>query len=67
MEDKKRTVSIHVKVYEKLKARIKELENIVESQHSHIAMVQSDLHNEQIRNGNLERLVTTRNSKTVED
>jgi len=67
MGDKQRIVSISESLYEKLKARIKELENIVESQHSHIAMVQSDLHNEQLRNGNLERLVTTRNSKTIED
>jgi len=67
MGDKQRIVSISESLYEKLKARIKELENIVESQHDHIAMVQNDLHNEQLRNGNLERLVTTRNSKTIED
>ena len=67
MEDKQRIVSISEGLYEKLKARIKELENITESQQRHIAMLQNDLHNEQLRNGNLERLVITRNSKTVED
>ena len=53
---------------DRLKAKIKELENIVESQHQHIAMLQNDLYNEQIRNGNLETLVTNRpGSKTIED
>tara|TARA_R110000803_G_scaffold130334_5_gene197683 strand:- start:865 stop:1068 length:204 start_codon:yes stop_codon:yes gene_type:complete len=67
MEDKQRIASISEGLYEELKARIKELENITESQQRHIAMLQNDLHNEQLRNGNLERLVITRNSKTVED
>jgi hypothetical protein len=53
---------------DRLKAKIKELENIVESQHSYVAMLQNDLYNEQIRNGNLETLVTNRpGSKTIED
>ncbi len=38
------------------KKRIKELENIVESQHQHIAMLQNDLYNEQLRNNNLAEL-----------
>ena len=67
MVDKQRIASISEGLYEELKARIKELENITESQQRHIAMLQNDLHNEQLRNGNLERLVITRNSKTVED
>jgi chaperonin cofactor prefoldin len=53
---------------DRLKARIKALENIVESLDQHVAMLQNDLYNEQIRNGNLETLVTTRpGSKTIED
>jgi len=53
---------------DQLKARIKALENIVESLDQHVAMLQNDLYNEQIRNGNLERLVTNRpDSKTIED
>ena len=53
---------------ENMEVKVKELENIVESQHRHIAMLQSDLYNERIRNGNLERLVTNRpGSKTIED
>jgi hypothetical protein len=52
---------------DRLNAKVRELENIVESQHQHIAMLQNDLHYEQLRNGNLERLVTTKNSKTIED
>ena len=50
-----------------LKARIKALENIVESLDQHVAMLQNDLYNEQIRNGNLEKLVTSKSNKTVED
>ena len=38
------------------KKRITELENIVESQHQHIAMLQNDLYNEQLRNSNLSEL-----------
>ena len=56
MDDKKRTVSISETLYEKLKARKKELENIVESQRQHIAMLQNDLYNEQLRNNNLAEL-----------
>ena len=56
MDDKKRTVSISETLYEKLKARTKELENIVESQQQHIAMLQNDLYNEQLRNNNLAEL-----------
>ena len=50
-----------------LKARIKALENIVEILDQHVAMLQNDLYNEQIRNGNLEKLVTSKSNKTVED
>ena len=56
MDDKKKIVSISETVYEKLKARKKELENIVESQQQHIAMLQNDLYNEQLRNNNLAEL-----------
>ncbi len=56
MDDKKRIVSISESLYEKLKARTKELENIVESQQQHIAMLQNDLYNEQLRNNNLAEL-----------
>ena len=56
MDDKKRIVSISETLYEKLKARTKELENIVESQQQHIAMLQNDLYNEQLRNNNLAEL-----------
>ena len=53
---------------DRLKAKIKELENIIESQHSYVAMLQNDLYNEQVRNENLERLVTNKpGSKTIED
>ncbi len=38
------------------KKKIKELENIVESQQEHIAMLQNDLYNEQLRNSNLAEL-----------
>ena len=68
MQDKQKIVSISENLYEKLKAKVKELENIVEGQHSHIAMIQGDLYNERVRNENLERLVTNRpNSKTTKD
>ena len=56
MDDKKKIVSISETLYEKLKARTKELENIVESQQQHIAMLQNDLYNEQLRNNNLAEL-----------
>ena len=52
---------------DRLNARVRELENVVESQQTHIAMLQNDLYYERLRNGNLERLVTTKNSKTIED
>ena len=45
------------------KKRIKELENIVESQHQHIAMLQNDLYNEQLRNGNLAELALAINKQ----
>jgi UDP-3-O-[3-hydroxymyristoyl] glucosamine N-acyltransferase len=35
---------------------IAKLENIVESQHQHVAMLQNDLYNEQLRNSNLSEL-----------
>lgn len=41
---------------DRLKAKIKELENIIESQHSYVAMLQNDLYNEQLRNDNLSKL-----------
>jgi hypothetical protein len=41
---------------DRLKAKIKELENIVESQHSYVAMLQNDLYNERLRNENLSNL-----------
>ena len=41
---------------DRLRAKIKELENIVESQHQHIAMLQNDLYNERLRNDNLSEL-----------
>ena len=40
----------------KLREKIKALENIVESQQQHIAMLQNDLYNEQLRNNNLAEL-----------
>jgi chaperonin cofactor prefoldin len=53
---------------DRLKARIKALENIVESLDQHVAMLQNDLYNERLRNENLERLVTSKpGSKTIED
>ena len=39
-----------------LLAKIKELENIIESQHSYVAMLQNDLYNERLRNDNLSEL-----------
>ena len=56
MEDKQRIVSISESLYEKLEARKKELENIIEGQTQHIAMLQNDLYNEQLRNNNLTEL-----------
>ena len=41
---------------DRLKAKIKELENIIESQHSYVAMLQNDLYNERLRNDNLSEL-----------
>ena len=38
------------------KKKIAELENIIEGQHQHIAMLQNDLYNEQLRNNNLAEL-----------
>jgi hypothetical protein len=39
-----------------LMAEVKKLEKIIESQHQHIAMIQNDLYNEQLRNENLSNL-----------
>ena len=39
-----------------LMAEVKKLEKIIESQHQHIAMIQNDLYNEQLRNENLSEL-----------
>ena len=36
----------------KLREKIAELENIIEGQQQHIAMLQNDLYNEQLRNSN---------------
>ena len=41
---------------DRLIAKIKELENIVESQHSYVAMLQNDLYNARLRNDNLSEL-----------
>ena len=41
---------------DRLKARIKALENIVESLDQHVAMLQNDLYNERLRNDNLSEL-----------
>ena len=49
---------------EELRAKIKELENIVESQHSYVAMLQGDLYNERIRNDNLSDLAIAIRSDT---
>ena len=40
----------------KLREKIAELENVVEGQQQHIAMLQNDLYNEQLRNNNLAEL-----------
>ena len=40
----------------KLREKIAELENVIEGQHQHIAMLQNDLYNEQLRNNNLAEL-----------
>jgi len=40
----------------KLREKIAELENIIEGQQQHIAMLQNDLYNEQLRNSNLAEL-----------
>ena len=47
-----------------LRAKIKELENIIESQHSYVAMLQGDLYNERIRNDNLSDLAIAMRSDT---
>tara|TARA_R110002167_G_scaffold316925_1_gene522589 strand:+ start:302 stop:484 length:183 start_codon:yes stop_codon:yes gene_type:complete len=39
-----------------LMAEVKKLKKIIESQHQHIAMIQNDLYNEQLRNENLSEL-----------
>lgn len=59
---KQRIASISEDLYEKLKKRL-------EMQDKIILMLQAQLSNEKLRNGNLERLVTTRNGngKTIED
>ena len=40
----------------KLREKIAELENVIEGQHQHIAMLQNDLYNEKLRNNNLAEL-----------
>ena len=40
----------------KLREKIAELENVIEGQQQHIAMLQNDLYNEQLRNNNLAEL-----------
>ena len=40
----------------KLREKIAELENVIEGQQQHIAMLQNDLYNEQLRNSNLAEL-----------
>ena len=44
--------------------RVKELEVIVEGQNQHIAMLQQDLYNEQLRNDNLSDLALAVRSDT---
>tara|TARA_R100000541_G_scaffold27470_1_gene36775 strand:- start:72 stop:260 length:189 start_codon:yes stop_codon:yes gene_type:complete len=41
---------------DRLNAKVRELENIIEGQTQHIAMLQNDLYNEQLRNNNLAEL-----------
>ena len=41
---------------DRLNARIRELDKIIEGQQQHIAMLQNDLYNEQLRNNNLAEL-----------
>jgi len=41
---------------DRLNARIRELNKIIEGQQQHIAMLQNDLYNEQLRNNNLAEL-----------
>ena len=41
---------------DRLNARIRELNKIIEGQQQHIAMLQNDLYNEQLRNSNLAEL-----------
>ena len=60
MEDKQRIVSNPGFALQKLK-------KTVEIQDKIILMLEAQLSNERLKNGNLERLVTTRNSKTIED
>tara|TARA_B110001450_G_scaffold99324_1_gene94165 strand:- start:389 stop:574 length:186 start_codon:yes stop_codon:yes gene_type:complete len=40
----------------KLREKIAELKNVIEGQQQHIAMLQNDLYNEQLRNNNLAEL-----------
>ena len=60
MEDKQRIVSISADLYDKLSKRI-------ETQDKIILMLNMQLSNARLKNENLERLVTTRNGKTIED
>jgi uncharacterized FlgJ-related protein len=41
---------------DRLNAKIRELNKIIEGQQQHIAMLQNDLYNEQLRNNNLAEL-----------
>ena len=41
---------------DRLNARIRELNKTIEGQQQHIAMLQNDLYNEQLRNNNLAEL-----------
>jgi len=41
---------------DRLNAKVRELNNIIEGQTQHIAMLQNDLYNEQLRNNNLAEL-----------
>ena len=46
---------------------LQKLKKTVEIQDEIILMLEAQLSNERLKNGNLERLVTTRNGKTIED
>jgi flagellar motility protein MotE (MotC chaperone) len=56
-----------IKEIKKVNDHLKALQATISAQNAHIELLTTQLLNEKLKNKNLERLVTTRNKKTIKD